>query len=1134
MFNKMDISQLSNKKSFDRGLTMARCAENIISRKVSRLEDASEISGKVRSASGLKEYFDSVIVVDRDMDRVIDYECNCPASVRFNTMCKHCVALGLTFLAEPKTFNGFQADTSPKTSRSLAGFMQIETASNGMISQGGKVHIDVELIHDFGNWSARFDIGDSQAGYVMPSPKAFAHAMKLGTFVSYGKKLAFTHTLDAFDESSAQIANIITHAVELRSDIATGPKSSSARTSSVSNTREIELNEFEVADILDALGSATFKFTDTARSAKVFNMHTLEEDPDIPLRIIENEGEGFKIMRDHDFAIASSGRSTYLFMDDVAYRCSKKFSKATRFLESVYLSNDDELILSYKDAPLFCAATLPDLCSALEVKAPAKLQKLMRIDGKIAYFFDLIRVNKKEIITVEVHVAYGDYEFMLADGNNDDIDMISYRVNRASALTGNDEDARNPEDQGFADAHIGEWKTLGQAEEDELMPVRNERLERYALDALSPIFDHTLRLEISEEQHVGALLFGGLEALREIGEVFTTSNFDKLLNAPSPKVSLGLSIDGNLLNMDVSPSDIDRDELVAVLKSYRRKKRFHRLRSGAYLSLADMELAHFSRLAEDLSLTDDEILNNTINLPAYRAFLLDREYTDIVRDDTFEQYISSFDQVDQSAFKAPDSLAKLMRPYQLEGFKWLSALSELGFGGILADEMGLGKTLQIISLILSKFESGALDRPVLIVCPASLVYNWVEEFTRFAPAVTVAPVEGLKVERSQIRRKSDVNVFIASYDIARIDVDAFKKMAFSYIVLDEAQYIKNHATKTAKAVKSLVGDHRFALTGTPIENRLSEIWSIFDFLMPGFLGSYAYFMQRYEVGILGGDEVVADRLQSLVEPFVLRRLKDNVLTELPEKIESVIHVPLTGEQAKLYAASEQNLRETLNSQKRANASRIHRRGLDGSTGPNRTIEVLAELTRLRQIALDPSLVFEGYKAGAAKAPAIMELVEQAIDGGERCLVFSQFTSYLDILKRELARRDISFFEITGATAKRERLRLVNKFNNGDIPVFLVSLKAGGTGLNLTGASVVIHADPWWIAAAINQASDRAHRIGQQKTVNVYKIIAKDTIEERIELLQEKKTLLADSIIKQADAISLANLTKDELEYLLSD
>ena len=196
--------------------------------------------------------------------------------------------------------------------------------------------------------------------------------------------------------------------------------------------------------------------------------------------------------------------------------------------------------------------------------------------------------------------------------------------------------------------------------------------------------------------------------------------------------------------------------------------------------------------------------------------------------------------------------------------------------------------------------------------------------------------------------------------------------------------------------------------------------------------------------------------------------------------------------------------------------------------------MLAELTRLRQIALDPSLVFEGYKAGAAKAPAIMELVEQAIDGGERCLVFSQFTSYLDVLKRDLAKRGISFFEITGATAKRERLRLVNEFNKGDVPVFLVSLKAGGTGLNLTGASVVIHADPWWNAAAINQATDRAHRIGQQKTVNVYIIIAKDTIEERIELLQEKKTLLADSIIKQADAISLANLTKDELEYLLSD
>ncbi len=1123
---------MSNRKSFDRGLAMAKSADNIVARSVRHLGDAIEISGHIRSASGLRDYFDSMIATDKEIDRIIDYECNCPAAARFDTMCKHCVALALTFASEPATFEGLEVDRTPKTSKSLASYLKTEIAFDEKKHDiSDKAHIYVELIYDFGNWKARFSIGNAQGTYVMPSPRDFARACRLGLFHSYGQKLGFKHTMDAFDDASAKIAGIITHTIETRTEMSAN---TSFRSSAIGAGRELELSGFEVADILDAIGSGSFKFRDLSNAKKLYNMHVLEEDPDIELRIIEEGDAGFRIMRDYDFAIASSGRSTYLFMDDIAYRCSSEFQKAAVFLETVYLSADDELFLSSKDAPLFGAATLPVLEAAMPVKAPDSLQSLKRIEGEVQYYFDLIRVNKKEIITVEVRVRYGDYEFMLADGNNEDIDLVYYRSIRPVGIADDASDPRSRADEPPSPANDIEWRPLSQTAEDELLPMRNEHLEKRALEALSPYFGSVLRLEVADEERVGQLIFGGLRALRDIGEVFTTSNFDKLLNAPNPKVSLGLSIDGNLLNMDVSATDIDKEELVAVLKSYKRKKHFHRLKSGAYLTLDDMELAHFSRLADDLGLTDDEILNNTINLPAYRAFLIDREYDDITRDETYLRYINNFERLDQSAYIAPASLIDVMRPYQREGFRWLSALTDLGFGGILADEMGLGKTLQVISLLLAKYESGDLDEPALIVCPASLVYNWLEEFARFAPTMKALPVEGLKVERSRIRRDASADVLVASYDIVRIDSDAFKKMDFSYIVLDEAQYIKNHATKTAKAIKSLVGHHRLALTGTPIENRLSEIWSIFDFLMPGFLGSYAYFMQRYEVGILGGDENAASRLQSLVEPFVLRRLKDTVLTELPEKMESVIHVPLTGEQAKLYNASEQNIRETLNDQKRSSASRAHRRGYDGTTGPNRSIEVLAELTRLRQIALDPALVFEGYRAGGAKTAAIMELVEQAIDTGHKCLIFSQFTSYLDILKHSLAKRGVSFYEITGATPKRERVHLVNAFNEDDVPVFLVSLKAGGTGLNLTGASVVIHADPWWNAAAIDQATDRAHRIGQSKAVNVYKIIAKDTIEERIELLQEKKTKLADSIIKRSDAISLANLTKDELEYLLND
>ena len=374
---------------------------------------------------------------------------------------------------------------------------------------------------------------------------------------------------------------------------------------------------------------------------------------------------------------------------------------------------------------------------------------------------------------------------------------------------------------------------------------------------------------------------------------------------------------------------------------------------------------------------------------------------------------------------------------------------------------------------------------------------------------------------------------VASYDRVRIDAASLARIEWGLVVLDEAQYIKNHATKTTRAVKRLRSRLRFALTGTPVENRLSELWSIFDFLMPGFLGSYERFRERYELGIIGEDEEAAARLRALIEPFVLRRRKADVLTDLPAKFEGIRYVPLSREQRRLYDGAEQRLREDLNVQKRQNASRANRRGHIPDAEKS-AVEVLAELTRLRQIALDPSLVFENYKGGAEKLGAIMELVDEAMEAGRKVLVFSQFTSYLDVVAAELDRRGIAHFAITGATPKRERVRLVSQFNDDETPVFLVSLKAGGTGLNLTGASVVVHADPWWNAAATDQATDRAHRIGQNREVDVYKVVARGTIEERIVALQEAKRDLADSVIAATNGEALAGLTRERLAELLGD
>ncbi len=449
----------------------------------------------------------------------------------------------------------------------------------------------------------------------------------------------------------------------------------------------------------------------------------------------------------------------------------------------------------------------------------------------------------------------------------------------------------------------------------------------------------------------------------------------------------------------------------------------------------------------------------------------------------------------------------------------------------------LGKSVQLIAFLLARQSEARAVGPSLIVCPASLVYNWMAEFERFAPTLDVRAAVGAKRERMRIRaeacerdaRESELardgrccDVLITSYDLLRIDAEDFARREFYCCALDEAQYVKNHATKTARAAKRVRARHRFALTGTPMENRLSELWSIFDFLMPGLLGSYMRFREHFELDITGGDEDAARRLRSLVAPFMLRRLKADVLQDLPDKLESVVYVPMEAEQQRLYAAHEQQLRDALTLQKNnRNNKQFH----------ERKVEVLAELTKLRQLCCDPRLLYENYAGHAAKLDAIAEIVESAMDAGEKTLVFSQFTSFLSLIAEVLDAHGVPYFTITGTTPKKRRLDLVNAFNDDDTPVFLVSLKAGGTGLNLTGASVVVHADPWWNAAAQNQATDRAHRIGQTQVVSVHKVIAKDTVEERILHLQDAKTDLADQVIG-AGGVSLASLSQEELLDLL--
>ena len=361
---------------------------------------------------------------------------------------------------------------------------------------------------------------------------------------------------------------------------------------------------------------------------------------------------------------------------------------------------------------------------------------------------------------------------------------------------------------------------------------------------------------------------------------------------------------------------------------------------------------------------------------------------------------------------------------------------------------------------------------------------------------------------------------VTSYDLLKRDIGYYEDKSFYYQIIDEAQYIKNHTTAAAKSVKVINSKVKYALTGTPIENRLSELWSIFDYLMPGFLYKYDTFKKDIETKIVkNNDQETASRLQKMVAPFILRRLKTDVLKDLPDKLEETRVVAIEGEQRKLYDAQVLHMRQMIAKQ-------------NGEEFNRNKLQILAELTKLRQICCNPSLCFENYHGESAKTEACIELLESALDGGHKVLVFSQFTTMLGLLEDRLQKEKIDYYKITGDTPKEKRLQLVKEFNENNVGVFLISLKAGGVGLNLTGADVVIHYDPWWNVAAQNQATDRAHRIGQQKKVTVYKLIAKHSVEEKIQKLQEAKKDLADKVIS-GEANQLNSMSKEELLEILN-
>ena len=661
---------------------------------------------------------------------------------------------------------------------------------------------------------------------------------------------------------------------------------------------------------------------------------------------------------------------------------------------------------------------------------------------------------------------------------------------------------------------------------------RNLPAEQQAGDRISPRFtamdpeSRTLYLECTEEE-LYDFLKNTLPELYSYGEIMISDRLKRLKIRPAGKVDMGVRVDAGGLLVSLGSPDMTRDEMIQIFSSYDRKKKYTRLKSGEFITMDPKDTAVWQALSETYRAYGKKH-PEAMKLPMFRALYLeemfkDREAVSLSEGDKYTALIAGLRQEEGAAAEPPESLRDVLRPYQKDGFAWIRMLKDNGFGGILADDMGLGKTLQVLAFLLSEKEAGQQGEALrtLIVAPASLVYNWEKEIRTFTPQLTCTVLAGPAQERRQRIRETEggSDILITSYDLLKRDMAAYDGVHFANQIIDEAQYIKNHTTQASQAVRLIDSGFRLALTGTPIENRLSELWSIFDYLMPDFLYKYPQFRSDYELPVVSDhDEAAMDRLRRTVQPFILRRLKKDVLKDLPDKLEETITVHLEGEQRKLYEAYEERLRLYLDGQSEEDFARSK-------------LEILTELTRLRQICCGPELFLENYQGENAKKAACLELVRQAVDGGHKVLIFSQFTSVLDSLCEAFREQELSWYRIDGSVSSKDRMQLVEAFAKDQVPIFVISLKAGGTGLNLTAADIVIHYDPWWNVAAMNQASDRAHRIGQKNTVTVYQLIAEKTVEERIVLLQQTKARLAEDVLS-GEGIASIMVDKNELLSLL--
>lgn len=1032
--------------------------------------------------------------------QIYDYSCSCAEGNSFRGPCVHAKALQEAFVRQQKAEHTPPVSTSPEIRMMIREYTNREVARILGEEEREPVYLHPYLQIRRGEVLLEARIGREKR-YIVKNLLEFAQAVHSGKRVEYGKGMAFEHVPSAFAPESRPFLDLlleeadayIRHYEEMRGHAGLP----------LPVMRALTLGSAARDRLFDLLEGKEVQTEDEKGAERVCRVE--RKDPRFPVEV-EARGDGIAVTVPSALTSFRGEQRLYVADGLHLFGCSELYTETMGvFLEQMEQGGREcrsrkekrELLVGSRDIPLFYARVLEGMEALGILQSPEIDWEKYRPEALKARFeFDS---DSPDELRLRPTLSYGDFTFSpLADEH----------VPR--------EICRDVPAEFYISRLITRYFSYWEDESGELV-IRGDE------DALYQV--------LSE----------GMPQFQEVGEVWLSESVRHLRVLPPPEVSMGVSLGGGWLDLKIETAGIDPAELLQVLSEYRQKKKYYRMKNGEFLQLSGGGLQALDSLTADLGLTKSEFQAGEAKIPAYRAFYLDSLSGDgrmklFQRDEAYGMMVRDLKTAQSVSYAVPAVLEKTLREYQKIGYTWMRTLARYHFGGILADDMGLGKTLQVIALLTAFYQekteqkaagnegSGSeLPLPSLIVCPASLVYNWGQEFARFSPEIRVLLIAGTAKERQeqleeQMRMEASegAQVIITSYDLLKRDRAAYLGRTFEYEIIDEAQVIKNAKTQGAKAVKEISANARFALTGTPVENRLSELWSIFDFLMPGFLYSYRKFRERYELPIVKNQDPEAlAALRRMTGPFVLRRLKKDVLRELPGKEERIVYSAASGRQQKLYTASALKLKEAL---------------AGGAWSGNGKLEVLSQLMRLRQICCDPALCFEDYTGESAKLETCVSLIASASAAGHKILLFSQFASMLERIRERLLQEGISSHLLVGATPKEERSRMVQAFASDEVPVFLISLKAGGTGLNLTAADIVIHYDPWWNVAAQNQATDRAYRIGQEKPVTVYKLILKDTIEENLLKLQNAKLALAAQVVSEG-MVSLGDLSQNELMEL---